>query len=562
VQISKGGRILTRRIKVALIAATLTLGLAAGAGAMVHHSKAGGTLVFAGASDPVVLDGPLVSDGESLRPIDQIFEGLVGLRPGTTQVVPKLALSWKASPNGLSWRFLLRHNVKFQDGTPFNAASVCFNFTRWYNFPGPLQSDAVTYYWNTVFGGFAHPAAGSPGPDKSLYRGCRASGQYRVTIFLNRRSSSFIGALALTNFGIASPTALKKYKADAGTVDSNGVFHPTGTFGTQHPIGTGPWMLGSWRVGQALTLVRNPNYWGPKAILDRVIIRPIADNAARLQALQSGGIQGYDLVDPADMNTIRSNKNLKLLDRPAFNVAYVGINQKFDIMKNPLVRQAVAYGLDRTSVARSFYAGRATVADQFLPDQLVGFAKKGVPQYPYNPEKAKQLLQQAGLKLPVAVDFWYPTSVSRPYMPDPKRNAEAFGASLEKSGFKVTFHSAPWRPDYLGSVQSGKAELYLLGWTGDFGDPSNFLNVHFGAVNDQFGFNNPALFNLLTRADSEPNLAKRAALYQQASVMVMKYLPMVPYVHTRPALAFQKRVLGYIPSPVSLEPFAPVHFGT
>jgi peptide/nickel transport system substrate-binding protein len=554
---------LTRRIKVALIAAALTLGLAAAAGAMVHHSKAtGGTLVFAGASDPVVLDGPLVSDGESLRAIDQIFEGLVGLRPGSTVVVPKLALSWKASPNGLAWTFLLRRNVKFQDGTPFNAAAVCANFTRWYNFPGPLQSDAVTYYWNTVFGGFAHPAAGSPGPDKSLYKGCRASGQNRVSIFLNLRSSSFIGALALTNFGMASPTALKKYKADAGTVDSNGVFHPTGTFGTQHPIGTGPWMLGTWRVGQALTLVRNPNYWGPKAQLDRVIIRPIADNAARLQALQSGGVQGYDLVDPADMNTIRSNKNLKLLDRPAFNVAYVGINQKFDIMKNPLVRQAVAYGLDRASVARSFYAGRAVVADQFLPDQVVGFAKQGVPQYPYNPEKAKQLLQQAGLKLPVAVDFWYPTSVSRPYMPDPKRNAEAFGASLEKSGFKVTFHSAPWRPDYLGSVQSGKAELYLLGWTGDFGDPSNFLNVHFGAPNDQFGFNNAALFSLLTRADSEPNLAKRAALYQQASILVMKYLPMVPYVHTRPALAFQKRVLGYIPSPVSLEPFAPVHFGT
>jgi len=86
--------------------------------------------------------------------------------------------------------------------------------------------------------------------------------------------------------------------------------------------------------------------------------------------------------------------------------------------------------------------------------------------------------------------------------------------------------------------------------------------VHFGSQNDQFGFNNAALFSLLTRADSEPNLARRAALYQQASIQVMKYLPMIPYVHTKPALAFQKRVLGYIPSPVSLEPFAPVHFGT
>jgi peptide/nickel transport system substrate-binding protein len=109
-------------------------------------------------------------------------------------------------------------------------------------------------------------------------------------------------------------------------------------------------------------------------------------------------------------------------------------------------------------------------------------------------------------------------------------------------------------------VQSGKAELYLLGWTGDFGDPSNFLNVHFGAENDQFGFTNAALFNLLTRADAEPNLAKRAALYQQASILVMKFLPMVPYVHTKPALAFQKRVNGYTASPVSLEPFSTVFF--
>src|SRR5712691_5385090 len=552
-----------RRIKFGLFAGALALALVAAAGAkLTSNNKASDTLVFGAALDPVIIDGPLVSDGESLRVIDQIFEGLVGLKAGGTAITPALATSWKASPNGLSWTFALRRGVKFQDKTPFNAAPVCFDFSRWYHFPGPLQTDAVTYYWNTVFGGFANPAPGSPGPDKSLYRGCKAKGQYSVKIFLSRRSSSFIGALALTNFGMASPAALQKYRADAGTVDSNGVFHPTGTFGTQHPVGTGPFMLSSWSVGNKLVLVRNPRYWGNKAKLDSVIVRPIADNAARLQALQSGEINGYDLVDPADIGTVKSDKSLKILNRPPFNVGYVGINQKFAPMNNPLVRQAVAYGLDRKSVVTSFYAGRGQVADQFLPTQLVGYAKTGVPQYTYNPTKSKQLLQQAGLTLPVAVDFWYPTNVSRPYMPDPKRNAEAFGASLEKAGFKVTFHSAPWRPDYLGSTQSGKAELFLLGWTGDFGDPANFLNVHFGAPSDLFGFNNPALFNLLTRADAETNLAKRAQLYQQASILVMKYLPMVPYVHSSPALAFQKKVQGYTPSPVSLEPFSTVFFGT
>ena len=277
--------------------------------------------------------------------------------------------------------------------------------------------------------------------------------------------------------------------------------------------------------------------------------------------MQTGEIQGYDLVDPADIGSISSSSTLKILSRPAFNVGYVGINQKMKPFDDIHVREALAYGLDRAGVVKSFYAGRGQVANQFMPNQVVGYATKGVPSYPYNPDKAKQLLQAAGLTLPVPVDFWYPTSVSRPYMPDPKKNAEAFGASLEKSGFKVTFHSSPWRPDYLGSVQSGKAQVYMLGWTGDFGDPANFLNVHFGAQNDQFGFNNPSLFALLTKADQETNLEKRQALYQQASIAVMKFLPVVPYVHSSPALAFQKNVLGYKASPVSLEPFASVYYG-
>jgi peptide/nickel transport system substrate-binding protein len=550
--------------KLGLLAALVVLGAAAAAAASAatSSSSASNALVFGAASDPVIIDGPLVSDGESLRVVDQIFQGLVGLKPGTTQIVPLLATSYSPSKNGLTWTFTLRKGVKFSDGTPFNAAAVCFNFHRWFNFPGPLQNSAVTYYWNTVFGGFAHPAAGSPGPDKSLYKNCKTRGANTVQILLTRRSSSFLGALALTNFGIASPTALVKYKADAGTVDSNGVFHPTGTFGTQHPIGTGPYVLKTWQVGNKLEIDANPNYWGPKAKLQRIIFRPIADNAARLQALQSGEIQGYDLVAPEDVGTVKSNSNLKILNRPAFNVGYVGINQSIPPMNNLKVRQAVAYGLDRASVVAKFYAGRGQVATEFLPPTLTGYAGKGVPLYPFSPSKSKSLLQSAGLTLPVPIDFWYPTSVSRPYMPDPQRNAEAFAASLEQSGFKVTFHSAPWRPDYLAQVQSGKAQVYLLGWTGDFGDPANFDNVHFGAFNPQFGFHNSKLFTMLQTADSETNIAKRTKDYQQAEIYIMKFLPMVPYVHSKPALAFQKNVKGYIPSPVSLESFATVFYSS
>ena len=160
-----------------------------------------------------------------------------------------------------------------------------------------------------------------------------------------------------------------------------------------------------------------------------------------------------------------------MLDRPAFNVAYVTINQKVKPFDNPLVRQAVAHGLDRAGVIKAFYAGRGEVAHEFMPPQVLGYAKN-VKKYAYNPNRAKQLLQQAGLTLPVEVEFWYPTDVSRPYMPDPAKNFQAFAASLNKSGFKVVPKSAPWRPDYVGRVQAGTAgALNLIGWTGDFGDP-------------------------------------------------------------------------------------------
>jgi peptide/nickel transport system substrate-binding protein len=521
------------------------------------------TIVFGTEADPTLLDPSLVSDGPSLRATDQIFESLVGFKLGGTQVVPELATKWTTSKSGLAWTFTLRKGVKFSDGTPFNAAAVCFNFNRWFSFPAPLQSDALSYYWITVFQGFRNPAAGNPGPDKALYKGCKAHGNYSVSLLLTRRSSSFLAAIGLPNFGIASPTALKKYDADAGTVDATGVFHPTGSFATQHPVGTGPYMLSSWQIGSKLELVANPKYWGPKPKLQRVIFRPIGDTAARLQALQTGEIQGMDGVNPADFGTIRSNKGLKLLQRAPFSVGYVGINQSLPPMDKLQVRQALAYGLDRKTVATAFYAGQGTTANQFLPPALFGFAKKGVPDYSYNPDKAKQLLQSAGLSLPVKIDFWYPTNVSRPYMPDPARNFQAFQASLEKSGFNVVPHSAPWRPDYRGAVGVGKAQVFLLGWIADFADPADFLNVHFGTHTDQFGFNNASLFSLLAKADAEPNYEKRVALYQQASVQVMKFLPVVPYVWASSAVAVKSNVKGYVPGPIGPvnEPFAHVSVG-
>ena len=133
-----------------------------------------------------------------------------------------------------------------------------------------------------------------------------------------------------------------------------------------------------------------------------------------------------------------------------------------------------------------------------MPPEVVGYADD-VTEYEYDPEKSKQLLEEAGLTLPVEIEFWYPTDVSRPYMPDPKRNFEAFAASLNEAGFKVMPKTAPWSPDYLGNVDEGNTQVYLLGWTGDFGDPDNFVGTFFQTPQTAWGFENQEIFDIARR---------------------------------------------------------------
>lgn len=513
--------------------------------------KAGGTFVFGTSADPVVLDGAYVSDGESLRVIDQIFETLVTTKAGGTDIEPLLAEKWSSSADGLAWTFNLRQGVKFQDGTDFNATAVCFNFDRWYNFAGVAQSASVSYYWSTVFGGFSDAAA------PSLYKGCEATDDNTAVITLTSASAAFLSGLAVSAFVIASPDALTKYEADkvGGTEDAPSF---DGTFGTEHPVGTGPFSFESWTPGDKLTIVRNDTYWGDKALLDKVIFKPIADGPARRTALETGEIQGYDLVDPADTQAL-TDAGFQLLLRPAFNVGYVGFNQAKPPLDNAKIREAIAHALNREALVTAKYPEGSQVATQFQPPLVFGWSDQ-VPQYAYDPAKAKALIAESGVT-DLNLEFYYPSDVSRPYMPDPTANFEAFKADLEAVGFTVTPKTAPWRSGYLDDVDAGNAQMYLLGWTGDYGDPDNFVGTFFRTKQPSWGFDNQEIFDALTKARDTADGAARTKLYEEANVLIMKFLPGVPYVHTQPALAFAKGVTGYVPSPVSLESFATVSLG-
>ncbi len=551
------------RLKVPLLAGIAAVFAFVGVSCGGSGSGDENTLVFGTAADPTALDGALISDGESIRILYQMTEGLTALAPGTSEVIPSLATEWTTSDDGLGWTFNLREDVTFHDGEPFNAEAVCFNFERWFNFPPALQGDGTTYYWQYGFGGgFKNPAEGSPTAEDSLYASCEATDESTVTINLTKPSSTILSTLTLPSLHILSPAALEEFEADAGATNKAGIFQPSGTYATEHPTGTGPYKFESWTIGEQLALVRNDDYWGEPALTEKIIFRPIGDNAARLQALQTGEIQGYDLVEPQDVPTIEGDGNLQLLERPPFNVGWVTINHAKPPMDKLEVRQAVAHAINREEIVSSFYAGRGVVATQFMPQEIAGYADD-VQTYEYSPEKARALLQQAGLTPPVEIEFWYPTE-PRDYMPDPKRNFEAMAADLNAAGFKVTAKTAPWRPDYVGRVNSGTAgHLNLIGWIADFADADNFIGTFFQSPSDQWGFENPEIHDLLNQAEEESDPAERERLYQEANRTIMAFAAGVPYVHARSALTFTSDIQGFVPSPVGVggESFASVVAG-
>ena len=512
-------------------------------------ASAGGTtkdtFVFAASSDPVMLDPAMASDGETFRVARQQFEGLLGTKPGTTELDPLLATAWKASDDNTSFTFTLREGVKFSDGTDFNAEAVCANFDRWFNWKGLNQSENITYYYGKLMRGFSTGKSASD----ALYKNCQAASPTEVTINLNSPFVHFPDAMTLPAFSMQSPTAMKQYNADntSGT-ERDPRFSE---YATAHPTGTGPFVLESWDRGQQVKLKRNDNYWGEKSKVAEVIIRTISDPKARTQELQAGNIDGYDLVAPGDQQSLKDG-GFQILNRPAFNILYLGMNQKVKALSDIKVRQAIAYAINKDALIKQVMPQGTTAAINFMPDNVTGWTEN-VTKYDYNPDKAKELLREAGQEN-LTLDFNYPSGVSRPYMPSPEDIYTSLKAQLEAVGIKVTPVVNQWNPDYLNKIQGGSSHgIHLLGWTGDYNDPDNFIGVFFGGQSNEWGFDNPELFKALKEARGMGDAAAQKAKYEEINKMIADFVPGVPLTHAPPSLAFGKGVQGYVPSPVQDE---------
>jgi peptide/nickel transport system substrate-binding protein len=504
------------------------------------EGSSGGTFVFAGSEEPVTLDPFYASDGESFRVARQIFEGLVGTVPGEVEPAPLLATEWETNEDGTSTTFTLRDDVTFSDGEPFNAEAVCANFERWYNQPeGIAQSEDLTYYYLSIFRGFA-----TGKQTDSLYKSCSADSEFEVTVNLTSPFAGFVSSMSLPAFSMQSPAAFEKYAVAPGKDPRQG------PYATQYPTGTGPFVLDSWEQGTQVTLKRNEDYWGEPALVDEAVVVAIPDPKGRADALEAGDIDGFDLVGPADVTRLEE-AGYTIINRPPYNMLYLGMNQAVKPLDDIQVRTAIAHAIDKEEVVSSSLPEGTVPATQFVPDLVTGYSED-VPTYEYDPELAKEMLADAGQEN-LTIEFNYPTDISRPYMPSPEETFNVIRSQLEEVGITVKPTADQWE-DYLGKIQgTSKHGIHLLGWTGDYNDPDNFLGVFFGRESSEWGFDNPDLFQMLTEGRSLSSVEEQDAFYQDANNEVMEFLPGVPLASPAPSLAFAENVEGYQASPVQDE---------
>jgi peptide/nickel transport system substrate-binding protein len=532
------------RNKRQLVVVTLALlGILGSSACSTARTATRDTLVLAYGTEPTLLDGARTADVSSSRVGAQIFETLVRHEPGGLGLEPGLARSWRPSDDAATWTFALQHDVRFHDGTAFDAAAVCANFDRWYHSTGVLQTAPLSPSWRRTFEGFAQKDV-SDVPEASLFRSCEATAPDEAVVRLAKPLPLLPTALTGWGFSIASPDALVRYEADK--VDAGPPPKFQGTFGTEHPVGTGPFRFESWVRGDRLVLVRNDDYWGDKAKLRRLIFRAIADGATRRQALEAGEIDQFEPVDPADAAALEAG-GAQILERRAMNVAFLGFNQAIEPFSNPKVRQAIAHAINRQAVVDAKFPKGTLLARQLQPPEVWGGADD-VATYGYDPELARRLLAESGVADPT-IEFWYPTNIAVPDNPDPQGTFEAYKADLERIGFTVVAHPAPSQPDYSQGVAAGKAGMFFGARYGD-DDPDYFFGPAFRQRPLSFGFDDPELFALVSRARYEPDHDRRVQLYQDINRRLMATLPAVPLVHVRPQLVVAAGVKGYVPGPI------------
>ncbi|BAU72612.1 ABC transporter substrate-binding protein [Metapseudomonas furukawaii] len=518
----------------ALLAAGMILGSSV--------SVAANNLVFCSEGSPAGFDPGQYTTGTDFDATSEtLFNRLAQFKRGSTQVEPALARSWDISEDGKRYVFHLRPGVKFhttayfKPSRDFNADDVVFTFQRMLDKEHPFRKAYPTEF----------PYFTDMGLDANIAK-VEKLDDLTVAFTLNQVDAAFIQNLAM-NFAAIQSAEYADQLLEAGkAADIN-----------QKPIGTGPFVLKRYQKDAQIRFTGNKDYWKPEDVkIDNLIFAINTDASVRAQKLKAGECQITLNPRPADLASLKADPRLVVPSEPGFNLGYIAYNvtrAPFDKLE---VRQALDMAVNKQAIIDAVYQGAGQLAVNGMPPTQWSYDET-IKDAGYDPEKAKALLKAAGVAEGTEISLWA-MPVQRAYNPNAKLMAEMLQADWAKVGIKARIVTYEWG-EYIKRAHNGEHDAMLIGWTGDNGDPDNWLGTLYGC--DAVDGNNFSKWcdanydKLVKAAKSTSDTARRTELYKQAQHVLKEQVPITPIAHSTVYQPMRASVKDFLISPFGRNSF-------
>ena len=507
---------MSRKIITVLLVGLLVVGLSA---VGLASDKYGGTWKDALMSNPPDLDPAQATDTTSSEMIYQMFEALVEY-DNEGNVAPLLAESWDISKDGTVYTFNLRDDVYFHEtiegGTPTANGGRKVTAEDWvwtFNYIVDPETKSPRAYFIDMVIGYDEFRNG----EVDHLTGVKALDDYTLEITIDRPFAPFLSVMTYNTFSVMPKEDVEKW----------------GEEWNFHPVGTGAYKFDEWDQDSRLVMTKNENYWmkdeegNPLPYMDKLEFRIIEDLTMMWNEFEIGNIYQTEVDDPFYTNA-KEEYGDNFMERPWLGTYYYGMNIEKEPFDDVRVRKAMNYAINREAMIEIVMNGRATAAKGVLPPTMFGY-NPDLEGYNYNPEKAKELLAEAGYPNGIEVTLQYNTSTGH------KRIAEALQAQYAQVGIDVNLKNVDWG-SHLDSVERGEVPFFRMGWVADYNDPDNFLYVllnseNIGPRGNYSRYNNKAFdeWTKQGRIQTDPELRKE--VYQKAERLVVEDAPWVFIYH-------------------------------
>ncbi|MFG5380835.1 ABC transporter substrate-binding protein [Yoonia sp. R2-816] len=507
--------------------------LMAALGASVASAQ---SLVYCSEGSPEGFDPALYTAGTTFDASSHpIYNRLAEFKVGTTEVIPALAESWEVSEDGMTVTFSLRQGVQFHSNdmfTPtrdFNADDVIFSFNRQKNDDHP---------YNGVSGGTWEYFDGMSMPD--LVDSIEKVDDYTVQFNLTRPEAPFIANMAMDFASIVS-AEYGQAMLDAGTPEMM----------NQAPIGTGPFKFQAYQKDAVIRYLRNDDYWGDPAKVEALIFAITPDASVRYQKVQAGECHVMAYPNPADVQAMKDASDIVVMEQEGLNVGYLAYNSTQAPFDNVNVRRALNMAIDKQAIIDVVFQGSGQIAKNPIPPTMWSY-NDAIVDDPYDPEGAKAMLEAEGIT-DLSMKIWA-MPVQRPYNPNARRMAELIQEDFSNVGVEVEIVSYEWGEYLSRSRELDRDGAVLLGWTGDNGDPDNFLAVLLGCDgrenSNRAQWCHQPFEDLIQQAKVLPTQEERQPLYEQAQVIFKEQAPWATIAHSVVYMTMRPEVEGYVVHPL------------